>query len=218
MTHKVKIILADDHALLRSGLKVLLQSDPSIEIIGEASDGLSLLHLLETKMADVIILDLSMPNMDGIQCIKEIKSRGYKSKIVVLTMHEDENYIVKVMHAGAMAYVQKGAVDTEIFEAIRNVQVNKTYISREAAQVILSALLSGKEYHPSPDDPYVLLSPREREVVKFLAKGYSLIEIGETLSLSAKTIETYKNRIMEKLNFTKKREIVDYALKHRLLS
>lgn len=218
MTHKVKIILADDHALLRSGLKLLLQSDPSIEIIGEASDGLSLLHLLETKMADVIILDLSMPNMDGIQCIKEIKSRGYKSKIVVLTMHEDENYIVKVMHAGAMAYVQKGAVDTEIFEALRNVQANKTYISREAAQVILSALLSGKEYHPSPDDPYVLLSPREREVVKFLAKGYSLIEIGETLLLSAKTIETYKNRIMEKLNFTKKREIVDYALKHRLLS
>lgn len=218
MTHKVKIILADDHALLRSGLKLLLQSDPSIEIIGEASDGLSLLHLLETKMADVIILDLSMPKMDGIQCIKEIKSRGYKSKIVVLTMHEDENYIVKVMHAGAMAYVQKGAVDTEIFEALRNVQANKTYISREAAQVILSALLSGKEYHPSPDDPYVLLSPREREVVKFLAKGYSLIEIGETLLLSAKTIETYKNRIMEKLNFTKKREIVDYALKHRLLS
>lgn len=218
MTHKVKIILADDHALLRSGLRLLLQSDPSIEIVGEASDGLSLLHVLETKMADVIILDLSMPNMDGIQCIKEIKSRGYKSKIVVLTMHEDENYIVKVMHAGAMAYVQKGAVDTEIFEAIRNVQVNKTYISREAAQVILSALLSGKEYHPSPDDPYVLLSPREREVVKFLAKGYSLIEIGESLSLSAKTIETYKNRIMEKLNFTKKREIVDYALKHRLLS
>lgn len=218
MMHKVKIILADDHALLRSGLRLLLQSDPSIEIVGEASDGLSLLHVLETKVADVIILDLSMPNMDGIQCIKEIKSRGYKSKIVVLTMHEDENYIVKVMHAGAMAYVQKGAVDTEIFEAIRNVQANKTYISREAAQVILSALLSGKEYNPSPDDPYVLLSPREREVVKFLAKGYSLIEIGETLSLSAKTIETYKNRIMEKLNFTKKREIVDYALKHRLLS
>lgn len=218
MKHRVKIILADDHALLRSGLKLLLQSDPSLEIIGEASDGISLLHLLESKMADVIILDLSMPNMDGIQCIKEIKSRGYKSKIVVLTMHEDENYIVKVMHAGAMAYVQKGAVDTEIFEAIRNVQVNKTYISREATQVILTALLSGREYHPSPDDPYILLSPREREVVKFLARGYSLIEIGETLSLSAKTIETYKNRIMEKLNFTKKREIVDYALKHRLLS
>ncbi|MDF2633505.1 MAG: two component transcriptional regulator, LuxR family [Pelosinus sp.] len=218
MTHKVKIILADDHALLRSGLKLLLQSDPSLEIIGEASDGVSLLHVLESKMADVIILDLSMPNMDGIQCIREIKSRGYKSKIVVLTMHEDENYIIKVMHAGAMAYVQKGAVDTEIFEAIRNVQINKTYISREATQVILTALLSGKEYHPSPDDPYVLLSPREREVVKFLARGYSLIEIGEALSLSSKTIETYKNRIMEKLNFTKKREIVDYALKHRLLS
>lgn len=186
-------------------------------MIGEASNGVEALTILERRQADILVLDLSMPDMDGMECIREIKSRGIAIRIIVLTMHEDENYVREVMQAGAMGFVQKGAVDTELFTAIDSVRQGKRYLSPKHTQALLANLLNGQSDLVA-DDPYVLLSPREREVLKLLARGHSITEAAARLTLSAKTVDTYKARLMEKLGFSKKTQLVEYALRHGLLA
>ncbi|HWR43555.1 response regulator transcription factor [Sporomusa sp.] len=212
----IKVVLADDHALLRTGLKMLLESRPELTVIGTASNGYDTLKILEQTAADILVLDLSMPGMDGMECIREIKSRGIKVRVIVLTMHEDENYMKEVMKAGALAYVPKSSVDTEIFAAIEAVVQGKIYLNPDNTQLLLGSLFN-PERPPVEDDPYQILSSREREVLKLLAYGHSITEISVKLALSVKTIETYKARLMEKLRFTRRSELVSYALKHRLL-
>lgn len=213
----IRILLADDHKLVRAGLKLLIENDASLEVIGEASDGNQALHLVEEKRPDVTILDIAMPGMDGIQCIKEIKTRGLRTKIIVLTMYEDENYIKAVMLAGADAYIKKSSVDSELFKAINHVTRGEVYLNPADSRALISVLRVGQD-KPDDNDPYSILSPREREVLKLHVRGLSMREIGEHLAVSIKTVDTYKTRVMEKLNFTKKSELIDYALKYGLLS
>jgi DNA-binding NarL/FixJ family response regulator len=213
---KIKIVLADDHSVLRTGLKLLLNNEPGFEVVGEASDGEKLLQLLDKIKADVLIVDLSMPNMGGLECIKEIKNRGYGIRILVLTMYEDEQYVKGAMQAGALGYVEKQALDTELFAAIVTVAQGARYLSPHNSQKLLNSLLTDT-VKEDPEDPYTLLSVREREVLKLLVRGHSLSQIGQMLCLSVKTIDTYKTRIMEKLHCTKKSEMVEYALKYGLL-
>lgn len=214
---KIKVILADDHSVLRAGLKLLLKSDPAFEVVGEAVDGAQALRLVEELEAHVLILDLSMPRMGGVECIKEIKSRALHIKIVVFTMFGDEDYVKEVMQAGASAYVEKQAVDTELIAAVKAAAAGQIYLSQEHAKILLGTLLSASA-QSTARDPYTLLSTREREVLKLIAVGHSLSEIGEILSLSVKTIDTYKTRVMEKLGFNKKSELVQYAFKYGLLT
>ena len=218
MSEKITLVLADDHVLLRSGLKLLLDREPSFSVVGEASDGVELLQVLENTVPDIVIMDISMPRIDGIECIKEIKSRGLKTKIIVLTMHDDENYIKEVLSSGAMGYVQKCSVDTELFQAIRQVSCGMVYLNTRDSQNLLNTLVKTTWQKPENDDPYTVLSAREREVLKMLAHGYTLKDIADTLFLSIKTVDTYKTRIMEKLNFSKKSELVSYALKYGFIS
>ena len=219
MTKKIRVVLVDDHQLLRAGLKLLLEANSLIEVVGEAADGLEAIKLLENIAADVAVIDLSMPHMDGLSCIKEIKSRGIDVNVVILTMHEDEHYVKEVMGAGAMAYVPKASADTELFQAIKTVAGGQMYLSQHDTQALLTLLLSTPEEPKKENkDPYRVLSVRERQVLTLLAYGYSNGEIAADLFLSSKTIDTYKARIMEKLNFTHKREMVSYALKYNLLS
>lgn len=215
--YKIKVILADDHSVLRTGLKLLLNNEPDFKVVGEASDGNAALELLTTVAADVLILDLSMPNMGGLECIKEIKSRKLSTKVLVLSMFEDENYIKEAMQAGALGYVEKHAVDTELFDAVRVVAKGKRYLSPKNSQLLLNSLLTGKETETPSTDPYTLLSSREREVLKLIVRGYSMTQIGDSLCISVKTVDTYKTRMMEKLNCTQKSQLVEYALKHGLL-
>lgn len=218
MNNKITLVLADDHVLLRAGLKLLLDREPTFAVVGEASDGAELLRLLEDTVPDIVILDISMPKIDGIECIKEIKSRGLKTKIIVLTMHDDENYIREVLGSGAMGYVQKCSVDTELFQAIRQVSLGQVYLNSRDSQNLLTTLVKSTWQKPGDDDPYAVLSAREREVLKMLARGYTLKDIADSLFLSIKTVDTYKTRIMEKLNFSKKSELVSYALRHGFIS
>jgi DNA-binding NarL/FixJ family response regulator len=215
---KTTLVLADDHVLLRSGLKLLLDRDPTLTVVGEASDGEELLRVLEETQPDLVILDISMPRLDGLECIKEIKSRGLKTRIIVLTMHDDENYIQEVLGSGAMGYVQKSAVDTELFAAIRQVRSGQVYLNTQDAQNLLNNLARTVWRKPEEKDPYTILSAREREVLKLLARGFTLKDIADRLYLSVKTVDTYKSRIMEKLNFSKKSELVSYALHHGFIS
>ena len=218
MKQKLNVLLADDHKLLRTGLKLLLQRNPDLTVVGEAADGEQTLQLFQQLEPDLLLLDLSMPKMDGLDCLREIKSRWPEAKVIVLTMHEDENYIKQAMQAGAAAYVHKSAADTDLFKAIDAVQAGQLYLSQQDSNLLLHVLL---KQDPAPVDnqaPYVLLSPRERDVLRLIAHGYSMAEVAEKLSLSIKTVDTYKTRLMEKLGTTRKSELVSYALKYGLLS
>ena len=217
MKNRIRIILADDHSVLRVGLKMLLESESHFSVVGEAADGEELLILLEKTAVDVVVVDLSMPKMGGLECIKEIRSRGMDVKILVLTMFGDETYIREVMQAGANGYVEKQAVDAELFAALKAVAAGQFYLSSKNSQALLNSLFTAAP-RPSGQDPYEVLSVREREVLKLLVRGYSLSEIGAKLFLSVKTVDTYKTRLMEKLGLSKKSELVEYLLKHGLLS
>ena len=217
MKNRIRIILADDHSVLRVGLKMLLESESHFSVVGEAADGEELLTLLEKTETDVVVVDLSMPKMGGLECIKEIRSRGMDVKILVLTMFGDETYIREVMQAGANGYVEKQAVDAELFAALKAVAAGQFYLSSKNSQALLNSLFTAAP-RPSGQDPYEVLSVREREVLKLLVRGYSLSEIGAKLFLSVKTVDTYKTRLMEKLGLSKKSELVEYSLKHGLFS
>jgi DNA-binding NarL/FixJ family response regulator len=146
-----------------------------------------------------------------------MKSRNSKTKVLVLTMHEDENHIRLVMQAGAAGYIKKSAADIELFTAIDMVLKNKIYLSSQDSDMLLQNLLHKEDPKTDPRAPYTILSPREREVLRYMVRGYSMTEIGEKLKLSIKTVDTYKVRLMEKLEFTKKSELVTYALKYDIL-
>lgn len=214
----ITIVLADDHVLLRTGLKLLLEKKPNIKVVGEASDGTEAIKLLVELKPEILILDISMPKVDGIECIKEIKNRGLKTKVIILTMHSDEEYIREVISIGAKGYIQKGSVDTELFLAIKKVSQGDIYLNKKIADTLIKTLVSSPIEEKEADNPYVLLSPREREVLKLLSKGYLMKDIAEELALSIKTVDTYKTRIMVKLDLTKRSELVEYAIKYNLLS
>ena len=215
MTIKLRIALADDHHLIRSGLKLLLGSNETLSIVGEASDGTSALLLVEQLQPDILLLDLAMPGMDGLECLRELKRRDLPTRVIVLSMFEDENYVLAAMSAGAQGYVQKSAIDTELFQAIDNVAAGRLHLNESSAKSLLSMLLVERQQSALPPATAVL-SPRELEVLRWYARGYSLREIGEQLGLSVKTVDTYKTRIMEKLGFQKKSELIAYAAKHGL--
>lgn len=214
---KIRIILADDHSVLRKGLKLLIDNEPDLTVVGEAADGEQVLRLLEKAQADVLILDLSMPHIGGLDCIREIKSRAIGIKILVLTMYETDEYLVAAMQAGAMGYVEKNAVDTELFEGIRTVARGQRYLSPQKAQALLNNLLN-VDRGGSSDNPYEILTFREREVLRYMASGYTMSQIAPLLCISVKTVDTHKTRMMEKLGFTEKSELVQYALRHGLLA
>ena len=216
MTVKLRIALADDHHLIRSGLKLLLGSNETLTIVGEASDGAAALLLVEQLQPDILLLDLAMPGMDGLECLRELKQRNLPTHVIVLTMYEDENYVLEAMLAGAQGYVQKSAIDTELFQAIENVAAGRLHLNEKSAKSVLSLLLAERQKTVA-SSVSAALSPREQEVLKLYVRGFSLREIAEQLGLSVKTIDTYKTRVMEKLGFSKKNELITYVVKQGFL-
>ena len=170
---------------------------------------------MEQLQPDILLLDLAMPGMDGLECLRELKRRNLPTRVIVLSMFEDENYVLAAMSAGAQGYVQKSAIDTELFQAIDNVAAGRLHLNESSAKSLLSMLLVERQQAALPPATAVL-SPRELEVLRWYARGFSLREIGEQLGLSVKTVDTYKTRIMEKLGFQKKSELIAYAAKHGL--
>lgn len=215
---KIRIVLADDHAVLRSGLKALLNSSPQFEVIGEAENGLEAITMVEKLQPTVLLLDLSMPDMNGMDCIKEIRSRGLTCPILVLTMYDDAEYITEVMRSGANGYVLKKSADTELIECIIKIHTGKKYLNESLSQSLLTNIAHTWSDSPDHQSPYTLLSTREREVLRFLAHGHTNTEIATRLSLSPKTIDTYRSRIMSKLNLHKKSDLVNYAIQYHLIT
>lgn len=196
----------------------MLNSSPQFEVIGEAENGIEAIALVKSLNPDVLILDLSMPDMNGLDCIKEIRSRGLTCPILVLSMYDDEEYIKEVMRSGANSYVLKKSADTELMESIIKIHQGKRYLNENLSQSLLNNLLYADSSTSDQQHPYKILSVREREVLRFLALGHTNSEIAQTLSLSPKTIDTYRSRIMNKLNIHKKSDLVNYAIQYKLIT
>ena len=194
----IRVVLADDHTVVRAGLKAVLGAARDIEVIGEAKTGREAVALAERFKPDVIVMDVSMPDMDGTEATKEMIAKGLPVKVLILTMHIEEDYLIPLMEAGAAGYLVKSAADRELVDAVRAVAHGDVYVRASAARV--------------------LAKNRERDVLKFVAQGFSAPEIGEKLFISPKTVDTYKQRIHEKLGLSHRSDYVQLALKLGLLT
>ena len=193
---KIRIVLADDHQVLRSGLRALLNLESDFEVVGEASDGIEAVKLAETLRPDIIVMDVSMPEMDGLQAAEEINSLGLQSKIVMLTVHADEEYLFQTLKAGASGFVHKSSADRELIEAIRTANRGDVFLYPSAIKKLLGEYLRGESRRADEKDS---LTNRERQVLKATAEGYTNHEIAEQLVISPKTVWNHITGIFSKL-------------------
>lgn len=207
------IVLTDDHVLLRQGLRGIIERRPDLKVIGEAGDGIELLGLLKQLTAHLVILDISMPNLRGIEAVREIKMIDPDLKILILTMHKDAEYLHQAMSAGADGYLLKEDADTELFSAIDRIREGKIYVSPSFKEYILEEWSRShrSDYRPTfqPDH----LTPRERQVLKLIAEGKTSREIAELLFVSVRTAEHHRTNIMDKLNLRRTADLVQYAIR-----
>src|SRR5579884_2047423 len=191
----IRILVADDHPIFRAGLRALLDGQPDMRVVGEAGNGLEAVARARELRPDVVLLDLSMPVLDGLGALREMQRLGLASRALVLTMHAENEYLLRVLEAGGYGYVLKQAVDTDLFEAIRTVARGEVFLYPAATTLLLSRYRDQKRALDEGHEGQDSLSEREREVLRLTAEGYSSNEIGEQLSLSAKTVETYRTRV-----------------------
>jgi DNA-binding NarL/FixJ family response regulator len=213
----IRVVLADDHAVVRAGLKAVLGASPFIEVVGEAADGAEAVTLAERLDPDVVIMDLSMDQMDGATATRQIVDKKLRARVLILTMHAEEDYLLPVLEAGAAGYLMKNAADRELVDAVRTVARGDMFIRPSAAKILARGI--GKR-DPLAEERarFERLTEREQNVLKFTAQGYSAPEIGERLFISPKTVDTYKQRIGDKLGLTHRAEYISFALKLGLLT
>ena len=213
----IKVVLVDDHAVVRAGLKAVLGSAKDIQVIGEGTNGKDAISLAQRLDPDVIVMDLSMGEMDGVEATKELVGSKARARILILTMHAEDSYLVPLLEAGANGYLVKSAADRELIDAVRAVAAGDVYMQPSAARA-LAQRIQRKAEHADERTKYEKLTEREQNVLRFVARGYSAPEIGEKLFISPKTVDTYKQRINEKLGLAHRSDYVDFALKIGLLS
>jgi DNA-binding NarL/FixJ family response regulator len=217
MVEKKKIVIAEDQKILREGLKSLLSSSDDFEVVGEAEDGLNAVRCVEKFSPELLLIDLSMPKMSGISAIKEIKSQSTETKILVLTVHESEEYILEVFKSGADGYCLKDASHSELLVAIKSVLSGKRYISPGISGKVLEGYLDDRETLKSSSS-WDSLTQREREILKLVGEGYKNKEIADYLCISAKTVEKHRSNIMEKLDLHTASALTAYAIKKGLVT
>jgi DNA-binding NarL/FixJ family response regulator len=211
----ITIVLADDHGIVRAGLKALLERQPDMRIVGEAADGPSALQAARELKPIVMIVDLSMPG-GGLETIREISSLDLPTRVLVLTVHAEERYLLPVLEAGGSGYVRKSSAHTDLIDAIRTVARGEVFLDPAATTTLLKGYL-GRVRSGDEEGFVEVLSEREREVVRLTAEGYTALQAGDILSLSPKTVETYRHRAMQKLGLTNRAELVSYALRAGLI-
>lgn len=216
MNHTPRILLADDHAVLRSGLRLLLTSQSEFEVVGEASNGIETLTLAEQLQPDLILLDLSMPALGGLDALPTLRNLVPLTRILILTMHDDPQYLRQALKHGASGYVLKKAADAELLSAMRSVLCGEVYVHPSMTRVLLEDMLPGSQ-SGDKENSWDSLSDRERAVLKMVALGHTSAEIAGQLNLSAKTVETYRARGMEKLGLRTRAALVKFALQEGLI-
>ena len=211
---KIRVVLADDHAIVREGVRMILNAQPDMEVIGEASNGAGALSLAHTLKPDLVLMDIGMPGMNGLEATRALKEAHPLIQVLILTMHEDEDYFFRILAAGASGYVLKGAGSDELLSAIRAVSQGGVYLFPTMAKKLVSDYLKGQESSAGAGDP---LTPREREVLKLIAAGKMNREIAELLVISLNTVQTHRLHIMEKLNLHNRTELIKYAIRRGLI-
>jgi two-component system response regulator NreC len=214
---KIRILLADDHAILRAGLVRLLGEEQDIEVVGEAENGREAVQKVQELHPDIVLMDIGMPVMNGMEATKQIKKRDQDVKILVLTMHDNEEYLFQVLQAGASGYVLKKAADSDLVNAIHVVSRGDCFLYPSAAKMVVEDYLEKLKHGQEPTSSFDTLTDREREILTLVAEGHTNREIAESLFISVKTVETHKANIMEKLNLHKRAELVRYAIRKGML-
>jgi two-component system, NarL family, response regulator NreC len=214
MPDGTRILLVDDHAMFRAGIKALLEAEGRLQVVGEASSGDEAVDRVRELKPDVVVMDLSMPGSNGLEATRRIAALELDTKVLVLTVHAEEEYLVPVVEAGASGYLTKTSADTDLIEAIRVVARGEVYLPPKATTLLLQRYKASEA-----DDTAGLhdLSTREQEVLALTAEGYSSREIGKKLFISPKTVDTYRSRIMDKLGLNHRSELVRFALRVGLL-
>jgi DNA-binding NarL/FixJ family response regulator len=217
VNQKYRIVIAEDHTILREGLRALLSSRPEFEIVGEAEDGRMAVQCIERLKPALVLMDLSMPRMNGMDAIREIKKGSPETKILVLTVHKTEEYILATFKAGADGYALKDSTHTELVIAIKSVLMGKPYLSPGISEKVIEGYLEGRQTLKTRT-AYETLTHREREILKLIAEGYKNKEIGDDLCISVKTVEKHRANIMEKLGLHNVQALTAFAIEKGLVS
>ena len=209
----IKVLLADDHSIVRAGLRRIVEDSGDIEVIDEAADGREAIHKVRKNLPDVVVIDISMPGLDGLEVINQLKYQFPDLPLLVLTMHEEHQYVIRAIEAGAMGYVTKQSAPEQLVKAIRKVNSGMRYLTDEAAESLaLSVAKGGKG-----KSPLDLLSTRELQVLRRLALGHTNREIASAYHISIKTVDTYRFRLLKKLNLRNNAELSRFAIQNRLI-
>lgn len=211
----IAIVLADDHTVVRQGLRTLLETDPELHVTGEASDGHKALEQVERLKPDVLVLDLMMPGMNGMEVARQVQSRFPQTRVVILSMHANEAYVLEALRAGALGYVLKDSQGAELLHAIHEAHNGQHYLSAPLSERAIEVYV--QKTKEISQDPYDRLTPREREVLQLAAEGYTNADLGEKLCLSGRTIEMHRSNLMHKLSLSTQTDLIRYALKRGII-
>jgi len=210
---KARVLLADDHRIVIEGVKKLLE--PEYDVVGTVEDGRALIAAVEKLQPDVVVADISMPHLNGIEAVRQIRKKDPQIRVVILTMHQDVQYAARAFEAGASGFVLKVSAPSELITAMGEVLKGKTYVTPIIAGELIQSYREGNEY---PEVGFSRLSARHREILQLVAEGHSAKEIGKILNISARTVESHKYQIMEILNVKTSAELVQFAIKHGIIS
>jgi len=213
----IRVLLADDHKLIRGGLVLVVQQQPDLTVIGEADDGRQAVEMVKSLKPDVVVMDIGMPNLNGIEAARQITAAYSDTAVVMLSIHADEGYVLRALKAGARAYLLKDSATTDLVQAIRAVVEGKSFFSPAVSKVLLQDYMR-KLRRTGAEDSYDLLSPREREVLQLVAEGKSNKEVATLLNLSTYTVETHRAKIMQKLNLKGVPELILFAVRKGIIS
>lgn len=212
----IRILLADDHQIVRQGLRMLLACEPDMEVVGESDNGRDVVKLAQELAPDVIIMDISMPDLNGIDATRQVVAFDSKVKIIALSMHSDSLFVLNMLRSGAWGYLLKDCALEELVKAIRTVMRDKTYISPGVSDILIKDF--AHNLAEEPGSAYTLLTPREREVLQLMAEGRNTLQIANTLCLSSKTVEAHRKQIMNKVGIHNVAELTKYAIRQGLTS
>ena len=213
----VRILLADDHTVMRSGLRLLLERQPHLKVVGEAADGRQAVALSEAANPDVVIMDIGMPNLNGIEAARQIVTRSPHTAIAILSMHSDESYVIRALKAGARAYLLKDSAEADLLAAVRALTEGKSFFSPAISKMLAEDYMRQLQ-RQGAEDTYELLTNREREILQLLAEGRTNKEVAGMLNLSLYTVETHRTHILQKLNLHSAPELILYAVRKGIIS
>ena len=213
----IRIVLADDHIVMRNGLRLLLERQPDFEVVGEAADGRKTVEVCEALRPDTVVLDIAMPNLNGIEAARQISAKLPKTAIVILSMHSDEGYILRALKAGARAYLLKDSAEADLINAIHVVTEGKAFFSPAISRMLVDDYVHRLQQR-GVEDSYELLTTREREILQLLAEGKSNKEVANILNLSLYTVETHRGNMLQKLNLHSVPELILYAVRKGVIS